>query len=81
MQRVNMTAFRRVFLESGLTIGELAKHRIRQELTRGILDGRINRIAPAQAAKYARVFGVPYSELFPNTRKIDRLIRKFAEVE
>jgi hypothetical protein len=81
MQRVNMTAFRRVFLESGLTIGELARHRIRQELTRGILDGRINRIAPAQAAKYARVFKVPYDELFPNTKKIDRIIREFAEVE
>lgn len=81
MQRINLTAFRRVFFESGLTIGELARHRIRQELTHGILDGMITRIAPAQAAKYARVFGVPYSELFPNTIKIDRLIREFAEVE
>ena len=81
MQRINLIAFRRVFLESGLTIGQLDKHRIRQELTRGILDGRINRIAPAQAAKYARMFKVPYSELFPNTRKIDRIIREFVEVE
>lgn len=81
MQRINMTAFRRVFLESGLTIGQLAKHRIRQELTRGILDGRINRIPSSYAANYARVFNVPYSELFPNTKKIDRLIREFAEVE
>lgn len=81
MQRINLTAFRRVFLESGLTVGQLARHRIRQELTRGILDGRINRIPSSYAASYARVFKAPYSELFPNTRKIDRLIREFTEVE
>lgn len=81
MQRINLTAFRRVFFESGLTIGELARHRIRQELTRGILDGAIDRISFSYAASYARVFNVPYNELFPNTRKIDRIIREFAEVE
>lgn len=81
MQRINLAAFRRVFFESGLSVGQLAKHRIRQELTRGILDGMITQIAPAHAAKYARVFNVPYDELFPNTRKIDRIIREFVEVE
>ena len=81
MQRANMTVFRRVFFESGLTIGQLAKHRIRQELTRGILDGAIDRISFSYAASYARLFKVPYNELFPNTIKIDRLIREFVEVE
>ena len=81
MQRVNMTVFRRVFFESGLSVGQLAKHRIRQELTRGILDGMITRISFSYAASYARLFNVPYDELFPNTKKIDRLIREFAEVE
>jgi len=81
MQRINLTAFRRVFFESGLTIGELARHRIRQDLTRGILDGAIDRISFSYAASYARLFNVPYDELFPNTRKIDRIIWEFAEVE
>ena len=81
MQRVNMTVFRRVFFESGLSVEVLARHRLWKWMTRGILDGAIDRISFSYAASYARLFNVPYDELFPNTRKIDRIIREFAEVE
>ena len=81
MQRVNQTAFRRVFHESGLSVEVLARYRLWKWMTRGILDGAIDRISFSYAASYARLFNVPYDELFPNTKKIDRLIREFAEVE
>ena len=33
------------------------------------------------AARFARAFGAPYKELFPDTRKIEKIIKKFVEVE
>ena len=81
MQRVNMTVFRRVFFESGLSVRQLARHRIRQGLTRGILDGAIDWISLSYAASYARLFDDAYNELIPQTRKIDRTIWEFVEVE
>ena len=81
MQRINLTAFRRVFFESGLTFKELARLKIRKEWIVKILEGQMKRVTYKQAARFARAFGVPYKELFPDTRKIEKIIKKFVEVE
>lgn len=81
MKKVNRTVFRRVFLESGLTFKDLARLKIRKEWITGILEGQMKRITYKQAARFARAFEVPYKELFPDTRKIERIIKKFVEVD
>lgn len=81
MEKVNQTVFRRVFLESGLTFKELARLKIRKEWIVEILEGQMKRVTYKQAARFARAFGVPYKELFPDTRKIEKIIKKFVEVE
>ncbi len=81
MERVNRTVFRRVFLESGLTFKELARLKIRKEWIVEILEGQMKRVTYKQAARFARAFGAPYKELFPDTRKIEKIIKKFVEVE
>lgn len=81
MEKVNRAVFRRVFLESGLTFKDLARLKIRKEWITGILEGQMKRITYKQAARFARAFEVPYKELFPDTRKIERIIKKFVEVD
>jgi len=81
MERINPAVFRRVWFESSLTFKELAKHDVHKKQIAAILEGRTKKIPYRQAVKFSRVFGVPYSDLFPDTRKIERIIREFAEVE
>ena len=81
MEKVNKNVFSRVFLESGLTFKDLARLKIRKEWITGILEGQMKRITYKQAARFARAFEVPYKELFPDTRKIERIIKKFVEVD
>jgi transcriptional regulator with XRE-family HTH domain len=81
MEPINLAVFRKFLSESGLTYKELAKHEIHKKQIAAILEGRTKKIPYRQAVKFSRVFGVPYSDLFPDTRKIERIIRAFAEVE
>ncbi len=81
MERINLTVFRKFLSESGLTFKELAKHEIYKKQIAAILEGRTKKIPYREAVKLSRVFGIPYRELFPDTRKIESIIRAFAEVE
>ncbi len=60
---------------------ETARQKIRKEWIVGILEGQTKKITYKQAVRFARAFGAPYKELFPDTRKIEKIIKKFVEVE